>query len=734
MDYRFYINDLEIQEPIGWDDFELSMKRDDTYHGMQFEVSTGALRFFGVGGAYLKEQKETYKIQASATFTAQSTCAEEYETIITGRLNFGKYKDICGSNGCIVSIPFEEEGCKVTFKNRFDQKVDLDNRFALDNMTVLPDYAQLGQAIQIPAKALQAAVDGSVSEDGYTVSATVIALLSGIILMVRPDYEIERYNNIETGQLIGFNNCDAFGDSNDCPGPITPQLLFEDIVECFDGNFTYTSRYKGSFTKSSGAGLIWVKHKIIKWDGVGVLKTDGDIVQEEMLYNGLPSPPGGVFAFDFDNTITGTTTIPDGIGFYAVIEVFTTSDSGGTDITVNFDTETSINIEAIKLCPATDSQYYLVHEALSRVAESITNTCIRVKSEYYGRIDSQPFAFDEDGCGSKRMLTSGLKLRNAPDGKFFASAKDLIAGLNAIDNIGFDIIEDTTIPNRFLLRIEPVSEFYQDFEMLRLDSVALASNEIQEAMHYALIKVGYEKWEVERINGLNEFNSNREYRTNIETINTVLDIKSKLVAGSYPIELTRQQSFADSGAADTTYDNETFIICLERAAYDFIVEQNKILNPINIFDPATVLNYRISPLHNLMRWFKSIINTYANITGTASRLFFSAGTGNFLASGNLDDATFCKLENNLNIDENGNLGAGNFARTADYTPLVENETATFEYPLSIAQYNGLKINPYGYIAYTCGNDTNVKKGFIKEIKFRPARGMANFSLRKKWQS
>lgn len=730
MDYRFFLNELEIQEPIGWADFELSMKRDDVYHGMQFEVSTGALRFFGIAADYLQTQKDTNGIFSNVTFTAESTCDETYDTIVQGRLNFGKYKDICG-NLCVIEVPFEEEGCKVIFKNRFDQKVDVDINIGLDGTSVLPDYAQLGQTIEVPGKALQTAVDGSVSEEGFAISATVLSV-TGITLMVRPNYEIQRYSNINTGNLIATSNCDAFGDSDDCPGPLSPQLLFEDQIECFDGNFTYASRYKGSFSKEAGAGLISVKHKIIQWDATGTLPVDGVVVQESTIYDGLPTPPTGPVSFDFDTTLSGTTTIADGVGFYAVIEVFTTADSGGTEINILFDTETSILIEAIKLCPPSDVQYYMVHELLSRVAEKITNKCLRVKSAYYGRIDSQPFAFDSDGCGSLRLLTSGLKLRNAPDGKFFVSAKELIGGLNAIDNIGFSIEPDPTIEGKHLLIIEPVDYFYQDFEMLSIDAIASLTNQVQEAMHYAKINVGYKKWEVEQINGLNEFNSTREYRTNADTISTILDITSNLVAGSYPIELTRQQSFADSGAADTTYDNEAFIICLARTAYDFIVEQDGITSPANIFDPATIMNFRISPLRNLMRWFKSIINTYPSITSSASKLFFNAGTGNYLASGMLTDPT-CRLENGV-ITENMNLGINNFANTAEATPSLRNETAAFEYPLSIAQYNQIKANPYGYISYTCGLNTTRVKGFIKEIKFRPARGMANFNLRKKWSA
>lgn len=736
MDYRFFLNELEIQEPIGWADFELSMKRDEAYHGMQFEASTGALRFFGIASAYLQSQKELNGIFSNVTFTAEYTCDEEYSAIIQGRLNFGKYKDICGSL-CLVEMPFEEEGCKLIFKNRFDQKVDVDSNIGLDGTTVLPDYAQLGQTIEVPGKALQAAVDGSVGEDGYVFNTSISIGVGGLTfasIYVRPDYETQRYSNIQTGNLISVNNCVTNNPiiTDGCDQPITPQLLFEDQIECFDGNFTYTSRKKGTLTVTGANGLFIFKHTILKWDGVGDIFTDGVIVQESILFdltsdlpNDLPDTP---YTYDFDSTLTGTTTIADGVGFYAVLGL--RSVNNAHDIQIEYDPETLVTIEAIKLCPPSDAQYYMVHELLSRVAEKITNKCLRVKSAYYGRIDSQPFAFDSDGCGSLRLLTSGLKLRNAPDGKFFVSAKELIGGLNAIDNIGFAVEPDPVIAGKHLLIIEPVEYFYQDFEMLSIDAIAGATNELQESMHYAKINVGYKKWEVEQINGLNEFNSTREYRTNADTISTTLDILSNLVAGSYAIELTRQQTFADSGAADTTYDNESFIICLTRTAYDFIVEQDGITSPANIFDPATIMNFRISPLRNLMRWFKSIINTYPSLTSSASKLFFNAGTGNYLASGMLTDST-CRLENGA-ITENMDLWINNFANVAEGTPILKNETVTFEYPLSIGQYNQIKVNPYGYISYTCGQSTTPIKGFIKELKFRPARGMANFSLRKKW--
>lgn len=734
MQYKFFLNELEIEEPIGWADFELSMQRDDIYHGMQFEVSTSALRFFGVAATYLQEQKLLNGLSSNVTFIAQETCdAAEYETIIEGRLNFGKYKDKCG-NFCIVEIPFEEQGCKVTFKNRFDQKVDIDNIIALDKSTVLADYSQLGQTMTMPAVALDARVEGYVKADNTSFGCFLPAGGEDVFYL-RPMYGDEKFNAIPNGQLNEGNECNY-------PFPMTPQVLFdEDLAgKCFNSTLTLEARMKGEYEAiaSLSGTLKSVTVDVLLWNGEGVNFAGAINLFQEVLLD-VPGLPMDTFNNPFDVNINIPISIDDltaNPGLYVVMTAVTDSTTDGLPgreviFVANFTNETFFKLSTKKICPDTAVKYYMVHETLSRVTESITNGCIRVKSDFFGRPDSQPFATVADGCGALMMLTSGLMIRNAPDAKFFATAKELIGGLNAIFNLGFSIEPDPDLPNKMLLIIEQVDHFYRDFEILSLNSIAEVENEIQENWHYAQIKVGYKKWETEELNGLHEFNSNREYRTNLETINTVLDITSNLVTGSMPAEVTRQQNFADTGAADTGYDNEIFAFMVNRSAYAYTMEQDRILNPSNIFDPATTLNFYLSPVRNLMRWFKSIVNSYSNITSSTSKLYFNAGTGNFTAAGKYDDSNACSLENNT-ITENQDIWLLDFANQNQATPLFKNETASFEYPLSISQYNQIKANPYGYISYTCGTSNIVNKGFIKEIKFRPARGMANFTLRKKW--
>lgn len=739
MEYKFYLDELEIEEPIGWADLELSMRRDDRTHGIQFEVSTGTLKFYGLAAEYLIQQKSIYGIKSTVIFTAQEFCddLENPAEEIVGRLNFGKFKKICGSQ-CIVEIPLEEDSCKVVFKNKYDQKVDIDNEKAFDGVTTLADYAALGLSITLPPKALESAIDGSVSEDGFEVVVpTQSTIDSEASIMIRPSYAIERNNSIETGQLDAFSNWDSTADPEI---PISPQVLLEEqTIDCFSGDFNYSSRQKATVTIDdpvADAFLIRIKHQILRWDATGNIFDDATVVAEVTLFVDI----GGEalpFSFPFNSGLAGTVALAQGEGLYDVIRIDFEKDASPVlvvDVTMNYDPETFFTFSAVRECPATESDGYLIHETLSRVAEAITNNCVRVKSNYYGRIDSQPYSFDSDGCGGLRMLTSGLKIRRAPDGRFFASMKDLFEGLNPIDNIGFDIIEDEENAGKFIMRVEDVGFFYQDEEVFIIESIPEGTSEVQENMHYSRILVGYKKWEVENFNGLDEFNSTREYRTSIETVSNTLDITTALIAGSYPIEHTRIQSFADSGAADTKFDNDIFIISLKRMAYDFEVEQDNVSDAANFFDPDSIYNFRLSPLRNLMRWYKTIVAGYANINSSENKLFFSEGKGNFNAIGEIIEGAYdqlCKLEA-MPISESQNLFTTHFQRAIDYTPIWQNETFAHEYPLSIKEYKSIKQNPYGYFSYQCGNG-EYEKAFIKEIKFKPARGRATFVLLKKWQ-
>lgn len=748
MEWIFQLDDIEIEEPIGFDDIELSIKRDDKLHGMTFEASTSPLEFYGAAQAYLKEKYEQSGVKANVTFEAFAACGGyDYEEALSGRLNFGKKKGKCGFE-CTTSIPLEQDSCELILKSRYDQKVDVDKAVGVDGVTPLTEYAGLAEEKTLPAHDLKTGTEGYVQDEGDTIDLTIFVNYGGDPA-VRPTYARAIDESLITSQLLPTVFASSDNGLND--SILSPVLLLSDeLGNCYDGTFNYEARLKGSFdfnfvnsdgSPNPGTTFFFFKAVLGRGEWNEFPPPDpqtGDWDKGLTIINSAnvnPTVVGDHWTGNFDISFTGTVNLATGEGVYSYLvwEAL----GGFTDIKmtggITFDKETYIKIQGIRSCPPSQAELYLVHESLSRVTEAVTNGCMRVKSSYYGRTDSEPFAFDDDGCGGLRSVTSGLKIRNAVEDKFFASPKDLIEGLNAIDNIGIAVEPDPDIPNKSLLVIEDLNYFYRDEEILRHDAIPEAGDDVEETKHYSKIDVGYKKWEVESVNGLDEIHSTRQYNTSIDTINSTFDITSNLVAGSYPIEITRQQSFAETGAADTKYDNEIFIISMVRTGYVYgTIEPDlgNITSPENIFSPSTIYNYPLSPIRNLMRWYKSIAPAFAALSDSDNKLFFSSGTGNLLGKG-MVSSTECRLEN-MPLQENQNLFVTHFANPADYQPLWKNEIITYEYPMSIAEYKLVKANPYGYISAQCGNGEFVKY-WIKEIKFKPAKGSATFILRRKYE-
>jgi hypothetical protein len=581
----------------------------------------------------------------------------------------------------------------------------------------------------MPSKALEVAADGSVVDAGDTLIFDDFST-GGIFVesYIRPTYGNKRIESINATQLEPTFYAASSIDAEQ--GVLSPVVLIDEVIDCFDDDFDYTFRFKGTYDLYGVPGITLFVLKGVLPEGMAKpFSPEGLLLftilhQEEILASG-PEHVAGTF----DKTYTGSTPLQSGEAMWGFMRITQAIKNSSDPNQVTFDKDTMVNIEAVRECPTSDAKVYMINEALSRSVEAVTNGCLKVKSDYYGRTDSQPYASPQDGCGSLRSLNSGLQLRNAVDAKLFLSPKDCIEGLNPIDNIGFGIEPDPARPGFDVMRVEDVRYFYRNEEVLALRAAPNVKIVVQENEHYSKVLSGYQKWEVERVNGLDEFNSNREYRTSLSSVSNVLTIQSKFVAGGYPIEITRQQSYAASGAADTKYDNEIFIYCVQRAMYDFTIEQGNITSAANIFDPNTIYNWRIRPYSNLQRWFKTIAASYTNIVDTDNKLFFTAGTGNYTASGEMT-STFCKPENGLKA-ENADMGQNDFNfLQEDPRPIWRPKTITFKYPLSVGEYKRIKASPYGYISVQCGTGEWLK-GYIVSVQYSPTQGSGDFILRQK---
>lgn len=716
MIWRFYINDTEIDEPLGFSDISLTVKRDPVWKGMIFEASTSPLGFYKEAFDLLYNLKRSYGIDATAIFRAEVKCEgeSEYTEAIRGRLNFGQYIQTCGTD-CIIRMPVEQDDCTMTLRNRYDQKVNIDSNISFNKQTVLQDYDKLGFTMELATQNIPVSAEGYVGADGDRSLIEDIPVPITGSLLIRPIYSNLIDASIETTQLADPAN---FFETTDGFSFISPQVLIQDSVKCSNGSYDYNVRLKGTFKHTyPDDEFNYLDAMIIIWNGLGELLIDGTVIDTERL---ITEPtPGETYDFDYERS--GNIDIAVDSGVYVILRFHVISGPfEGMSEDVFFDSDTHFLLSSVRICPPTESEVYAVHELFSRAVEAVTDRCLTVKSDYYGRTDSQPYAAAQDGCGSLRVLTNGLKIRQAENNNLSMSVKDIFEGLNGIDNIGMGVEGNQ-------LRVESAEYFFQDNKIIDIPLIPESDINLEESRIYSVIKTGYKKWETQSVKGLDEFNSNKEFRTGLKSVNNPLDITSAFVAAGYVIEQIRTQLFSTTGRADNGYDNDTFIISVDRSYGSFIVEQGNISSPANIFSPETAYNWRIRPLYNLMRWAKSIFHAYPNINDSLAKIFFSSGTGNYVAEGELTDG--CKWENKP-LAENDDLSVNDFLQ--QLIPLLSTDDISFTYPLSAAEYKIIKANPYGYINLQCGTG-DFWKAYIQEINYQPSKGEASFTLSLKWQ-
>ena len=739
IDWQFILNpdtdNLEIDEPVGWSDIAFEIVRDKKFHGISIAYSLSEIKLVGEGANFLKSEYETNGSDADVKIRIIAICDDEEQDSEDFQLDFGRYKDKCGEE-CSVSIGIEDISCFTIFNNNFDKKVDLLSDVAFDKTTVLAEYEGLEKDITLPAKALRfrnraetEEVTENIGDPPYFDDSTDFF---GHNVIVPPFQNVieSSFGSFEPSPIIDAVHWDEAAHPADPPyleiSALVNTTELIGNVGCGISNVNLSFRFKFhvdiAFTYPTDLDF---KAKAFRLPAGLDPAIPGNWVEEHSVSMAIMDASIDT-QIDIDYSVTVPLDIEQGDLIYLYIHVVSNNQQID-DFIITFFEETFVNIDANVACDPSIAKVFMVYETISRIAESNTNNCIELNSTYFGRTDSQPESYDVTGCGGNEAVTSGLFIRRAENPTFFLSMKDLLTGLQCIHNIGFGLQRESGVEK---LRVEKMEYFYQDFQLLDASDLDIQTKSVIAEEIPGTILGGYEKWEVEDVNGLDEFNSKREYRLSLKNAKSTVDFRCKFIAGGYAIEITRLQSFAETGAADTKYDNETFIICLDHDVYGYtypyvyggyVVEQGGITSSANLFDPDTVINFRISPIRNMMRVAKSFFGAYRDFQGTDSKIILQSGDGNIIAEGwlSLDD---CTPEDEA-ISESDDIVDDIYQDTDLLLPKIRPESIIFEYPMSLSDFKRIKANPYGYINHCDG------RGYITKVIYKPNDGKASFELR-----
>lgn len=808
-----------VNEPVGFDTVGMRLKREKTWHGFFdfFDDAINNMQWHDKAREVLKAAYDANGIEAQCELLLEYACSDtdEYETVYSGRFVFARYAYICGDM-CYVECGVENNDCMMTFRNRYDQKVDLDSLNVFDHVCTDDNSLEVAGGFMASTKTItitsvtgftpadltglkkgnQITITNTADNNGtYTivsvtlgpsttivVDGTLVDELDGsftiagcLILFTLPAYDglgksvelppvrilkksewriqdaytFGAIESVTEGNVLGLYHMpigqmdvaelitsyqmqeweewqgSTFEFSN-----VPPILIAQEANIIYPITINYDIQISGTFTDNQtvvGQSRTNFELKLYLMYGNKDPNVNPSFTPIEIFdASGYTADP---FSVDFDINETGSFSIGAGESVWLFWRLSYVDDNDFT-VDIRWLYESSrITLTAVTEMEASKSDVYLINESLSRVTEAYTNDCMRVKSDFFGRTDSEPYASDSDGCGGLVSITNGLKIRTAKmqddsEPKMLVSMKDLFEGLFSIYNIGMGVEPDTERNDGSdWIRVEPIKYFYNDTVLLTCQPSEVRRS-INRDLIFSTVQVGYAKWETEEVLGLNDVFSKREFRTLIKQIKNEYNILCSFVGSSNAIEVTRRKFGLTT--KDWRYDNNTFIICLDRIEAGFKAEQDNVESSSGITFPEDSYNLRISPIRNAIRHLITILSSYKNENN--GEVLFAAGDGNIVASINLDDDS-CIIENG-EVSESQNLDIDISLDPDDIRPFLKAELVSFDYPITYTQYKVIKANPYGLIGFSCGNNPT-EYGWIEDFQYKPYDGMGQFTLKLK---
>lgn len=709
-------------DPIGWDEVGISLHRDTIRHGLTTEYSV-ELGFVKDGRAYLQRIYEAAGIEADVRLVIEQLDPNEFAWLpyYQGRVNLTTRE--------LTDLEFRANVENENFTQRF-----------LNRATVVVDL---------------------LSSDSVSGSASPTAPLTTVELHSRQ--VVKRYEATQTA-VVDLQQGNMGGDEDD---PSREQVLYfgfdtpkanEFGLGAVNGGFVsgnaaeavpiYTAKENGTFVIDTALYLkihagVDAGPDFEKVDAVCHFRINGDPstatrLQPDISVGGLSGTYDGTIRVA-PRTFTVTLNIGDQVFLYATYYVHEVGGIGTgiryrATITATMQQGSYLRIRAQTTTPATNCTGLLVYEALDRMCQAMTDEPNSFRSSYFGRTDvryPQPF----DGPGALTMVTSGFQLRGFPlpsapapvapakdtRKSLYATWQDLFGSLSAAHWLGYGL--ETNERGRPVVRVEPAPYFYPDRVVLDLTigtadrpspTFSVTSKELA-GRYYQVLEFGYEAWQAEQLNGLDEANTKRKWTTPLTQVDSTYSQVGKYATSAQLLELTRRQRYVDSDSTDSRSDNENFLVCLlRRPDGSFETERNqRFITLDGMLDPASIYNARVTPARNLRRHGAAI---RAGLEADPSAYVrFSFGEGNNELVSRLVGET-------TDVAEKANIRVSELA-----PPLWRNYSDNFTAPLSRQQLQTLLADPLGRIRYY-NTRRQLCEGWILDFKHEGKGQTGAFTL------
>jgi hypothetical protein len=732
MNWKFTLIDSSsvstvVEPPVGWNGIGGNLTRNIIHHGININISTDSFEW--VGEAYDLLYAEYLTNGANGQYQVQIDyeCAEGdgYTNYFIGAFDFNTFERQC-SDYCFIKISVTASKCTDVFMSRMGQDVDIEATTNFDGQAITPPLLRVlnieGQDVLLQNKAFN---DGTNSGNAQVFPTGASAFYYINFCMQVPERNMEEIgtfnvNGISLIPTTSGNVSIASAFATDPAGSfesfgkfLTIWQRTSDPLNCIDNDAAIDIICKGTFnvTFTNFDGEITPTLKLFKFNSTtGVLTLlDTNSIGTIACVSGTPE------SLAFNKAFLGTPSYTDADYLLYCFECFVERlvwDGFSTrqvNLNVDYDNTSKVEMTLNSECdPSTATSVYLP-ELLEFLPTAYMDTdcpLLEVEAELKSCLDFY-------------QITKGSFIRQVTEPsvpKLFVSYEYLFDQCRKIFNIGWGFDNNETE-----LKIARIEQFYKSTIVVDVGLVDKAIFTTANDLIYGTINVGYNKWEAEEYNGLDEMNTERQYRRNIDSNPSELDLMADIISAGYTIEVTRRKNQARTGTSDWRYDDDLFIVNANVVEGNLYAYRGIDANPDNVYSPNTRMNYVLTPARSLMRWFKSI--AAAQPTVANEQLIFTSGTGNYIAQGQM--TTYCPIEGST-LSEKETIDVSNFDNDYYITPIWKTEYVTFTAPFSMANFEDVKVNPYGAIRFRCSDTYYI--GNIVEINHDPNEGLAEFKL------
>jgi hypothetical protein len=721
MEFKFYLDDLEIEEPIGWDTSELSIKRDmEKYHGLFFAYTTD-LEFIGDAYFKLKTLFDNYGFDAQCIARITMSCnGGEYEEVFTGKLNFASYRRGI-SDKCSISMEIAESTDEINIVNRQDIDVALDTTASLDGVAI-PTVTLFDLLMHNYTLFYQGRWFSGVSRTSLH-SESLVYGTSGF-------WQLRNPLCIAFNEIGGMSECSTAGDYQSSPDAIALAALVTIFTAPRTSTYTITYRISGVFTDNAPVSREGTRSLFFgKYDGVSV--TSIFELESPTFYS--TGVANYTHNYDYSGSFSVSINAGDDILFRCSVANRTITTGAPASpfthtLSLQLDDDNYISIGEQSTVAATNARSSKIYDAFWKSIAYYTGNTDAFYSLLLGYPSAPDRTYVGNGCASYTALTNGYMIRGflESDKPIIANLSDLFDAVDSIFNIGlgFELMPDGVKR----CRVEQKSYFYDNLLLLGyFDDVRQYSESIEENLCYNTFELGFDDYKVEQ--GTDKLNTNDEFLTKYQWATVANSVKNKFtrmckyISSLYPIETTRRNRFINNGSKESKFDENNFLIAMNRSGSNSCEKNENFTTVSGVNSPSEAYNLRFNLFSTLIRWsnilqsnvsrlYEKTIKYQSGSVNTSLELEYSD-----TCNGAYNDVLF-SVKQDLPLTDVNN---------EDNLPLYEPIVYEFDYPMSWKQYNDFKRYPQGMVVFGRSPRTLIA-AFIYDITYKPVLGMATYKL------